>query len=240
MIELKNMSKAYQGQTVLDDLTFSVAAGEIIGIVGKSGSGKSTLLRLLNLMETPDQGTFLLDQQNTAEFSKQQTQSAKQRMGMVFQQYNLLHNLTIAENIALPLKLLGKRNDARVAELLAFIGLTAKKDTYPARLSGGEKQRVVLARALIREPEILFCDEATSSLDEENTEDVLRLLQQIHQKWPMTIFFVSHELETIQKLCQRVLVMENGRLLGDLENLPAPLSQTSGSYLEKVQRRLMQ
>lgn len=238
MYTLKHVSKEYQETISVKDISFSVTEGEIVGIVGKSGSGKSTLLRLLNLLESPSAGQLFLDGKDVSQFSKKEVQAQKQKIGMVFQQYNLLNNLSVRDNIALPLKLIGKKEEARVNELLRFVGMERKQESYPAQLSGGEKQRVALARALTRNPTVLLCDEATSSLDEENTEDVIRLLQKIHQEFPVTIFFVSHELDTVKKLCERVLVMEEGQLLGEVDNQPIDLSKNKIPYLEKVQRRL--
>lgn len=238
MYRLEHVSKVYQETTALQDISFSVEKGEIVGIVGKSGSGKSTLLRLLNLLETPSKGQLFLANKEINKLSKKAIQQQKQKIGMVFQQYNLLNNLTVKENVALPLKLIGKKDEANVMELLSFVGMNHKKDSYPAQLSGGEKQRVALARALTRNPDVLLCDEATSSLDEENTDDVIRLLQRIHEEFPVTIFFVSHELDTVKKLCERVLVMEDSRLLGVVDHQPTYLSKSDTPYLEKVKRRL--
>lgn len=238
MYRLEHVSKVYQETTALQDISFSVEKGEIVGIVGKSGSGKSTLLRLLNLLETPSKGQLFLANKEINKLSKKAIQQQKQKIGMVFQQYNLLNNLTVKENVALPLKLMGKKDEANVMELLSFVGMNHKQDSYPAQLSGGEKQRVALARALTRNPDVLLCDEATSSLDEENTDDVIRLLQRIHEEFPVTIFFVSHELDTVKKLCERVLVMEDSRLLGVVDNQPIYLSKSDTPYLEKVKRRL--
>lgn len=238
MYRLEHVSKVYQETTALQDISFSVEKGEIVGIVGKSGSGKSTLLRLLNLLEAPSKGQLFLANKEINKLSKKAIQQQKQKIGMVFQQYNLLNNLTVKENVALPLKLIGKKDEANVMELLSFVGMNHKQDSYPAQLSGGEKQRVALARALTRNPDVLLCDEATSSLDEENTDDVIRLLQRIHEEFPVTIFFVSHELDTVKKLCERVLVMEDSRLLGVVDNQPTYLSKSDTPYLEKVKRRL--
>ncbi len=240
MYRLEQVSKRYQDTTALQDISFSVGQGEIIGVVGKSGSGKSTLLRLLNLLETPSQGKLFLADKDVSKLSKKAIQQQKQKIGMVFQQYNLLNNLTVKENVALPLKLIGKKDEAKVVELLSFVGISHKEDSYPAQLSGGEKQRVALARALTRNPDVLLCDEATSSLDEENTDDVIRLLQRIHEEFPVTIFFVSHELDTVKKLCERVLVMEDSHLLGIVDNHPTQLGKNDTPYLEKVKRRLAQ
>lgn len=237
MYQLINVRKEYQGKNVLDDFSFSVRRGEFVGIVGKSGSGKSTLLRLLNLMEQPTQGKILFNQEEVTTFSKKIRQKAQKKIGMVFQQYNLLNNQTVLENVMLPLKLIGEKDTTYALELLAFVGLKNRTNEYPARLSGGEKQRVALARALVRKPEILLCDEVTSALDEEYGEEVLILLQKIHREFPLTIFFVSHDLEAVKKVCHRVLVVEEGRLLGTLENTPTLLSKGQETYFEKVKRR---
>lgn len=238
MIELKHINQTYQEKSALQDINLKINEGEIVGIVGKSGSGKSTLLKIIDLMEAPDSGEYLLDGQATADLSKKQLQQQKKQMGMVFQQFNLLRNLTVSQNVALPLKLEKRPNDAKVMELLRFVGMADKAAVYPSQLSGGEKQRVALARALVLEPKILLCDEATSSLDEENTMEVLRLLQKIHQQLQPTILFVSHELATIKELCQRVIVMEDGRIQGDLPNQPREIPENDHSYLERVERSL--
>lgn len=238
MIEVKHLSKQYVNHRALDDLSFSVAKNEILGIVGKSGSGKSTLLKLINLMETPTTGQIVIDGQSTDQLSSKQTTQYKAKIGMVFQHYNLLANKTVAQNVALPLRIVGKKETDRVASLLSFVGMGEKADAYPAALSGGEQQRVAIARALVRQPEILLCDEATSSLDEENTAAILRLLKDSHDRFGITIFFVSHDLATVKQLCERVLVLEAGHLLGTVDNQPQLATEATMSYLEKVQRRL--
>ncbi|MCH4167637.1 MAG: ATP-binding cassette domain-containing protein [Streptococcaceae bacterium] len=238
MIEVQNLSKNYPEHQALKSVSFSVTKGEILGIVGKSGSGKSTLLRMINLVEQPTNGQILIDGRLTSQLSQQEVLQFKQKIGVVFQQYNLLANKTVAANVNLPLTLLHRKDVKRIKEVLDFVGIASRSRAYPAELSGGEKQRVAIARALVRQPEILLCDEATSSLDEENTESVLRLLQRIHQEFGITIFFVSHELDTVKKLCNRVLVLEDGKLLGTVENQPEQIMPQQISYLEKVQRRL--
>lgn len=238
MIEVRHLSKQYVNHLALDDLSFSVDKNEILGIVGKSGSGKSTLLRLMNLMEIPTTGQILIDGTSTNQLSKKQVSQYKAKIGMVFQHYNLLANQTVAQNVALPLKLVGKKETDRVESLLSFVGMAEKAHVYPTDLSGGEQQRVAIARALIRQPEILLCDEATSSLDEENTAAILQLLQDSHQAFGITIFFVSHDLATVKQLCDRVLVLEAGHLLGTVHNKPQLAVESAMSYLEKVQRRL--
>lgn len=238
MYTLNHVFKTYQTTEALNDISFTVTSGEIIGVVGKSGSGKSTLLRMLNLLEVPTSGQVFIENQDSKELSKQEIRKQKQKIGMVFQQFNLLNNLTVKANVALPLKMVKQKKDDWVDELLSFVGMKHKRGSYPARLSGGEKQRVALARALVRQPDVLLCDEATSSLDEQNTDEVVKLLKKIHQEFGITVFFVSHELETVKKLCQRVLVMEEGKLLGEVENQATNIQSTDSTYLETVQRRL--
>lgn len=238
MIELVNVSKVYQETHALKNIHFSVQPGEIVGIVGKSGSGKSTLLRLLNLMEQPSEGDIRIDGRNVQTFSKKEVRQQQQQMGMVFQHYNLLENLKIYDNVALPLKLLKEKQPEKIERLLTFVDMAHKAEAYPAQLSGGEKQRVSIARALSRNPKWLLCDEATSSLDEENTESVVRLLHKTHQEFRPTIFFVSHELETVKRLCNRILVMEKGQLIGEFLNNPQQYEEEPLSYLEKVERSL--
>lgn len=238
MYQLNHVSQFYQEKMAIDDLSFSVEEGAFVGIVGKSGSGKSTLLRLLNLMESPTQGTILFHQKDVTGFSKKEKQEMQKKIGMVFQQYHLLNHKTVLENVMLPLKLIGVKDQSDALALLSFVGLSDKVKEYPVQLSGGEKQRVALARALVRKPEILLCDEVTSALDEEYGEEVLMLLQKIHREFPITIFFVSHDLNAVKKVCHRVLVLEEGRLLGTLDNTPKSLSKEQETYFEKVQRRL--
>lgn len=238
MYRLKQVSHVYGDKQAIDGLSFSVEEGEFVGIVGKSGSGKSTLLRLLNLMEAPTKGSLRVNHLEVSQFSAKEKQAWKEKIGMAFQHFNLLNNLTVAENVALPLKLIGQKNQAYVTELLAFVGLQEKMTAYPSQLSGGEKQRVSIARALVRKPEILLCDEVTSALDEEYADEVLILLQKIHQAFGLTIFFVSHDLIAVKKVCHRVLVLEEGKLQGEVLNTPVQIEADTATYFEKVQRRL--
>ena len=238
MFAVNKVGKTY-GQTVaLEDVSFQVAKGEFLGIVGKSGSGKSTLLRLLHFIEQPTSGAISFLGKEGNHFKQPELRQVKREIAMIFQQYNLLHNLTVAENVGLPLKLIGVKQPEQVQALLSFVGLADKADRFPKDLSGGEKQRVAIARALIREPTVLLCDEATSSLDEANTEDMLHLLQQVQQERDLTVIFVSHELETVKKVCNRVLVMEHGHLLGEVINQPTNLRQVEETYFDLVKRRL--
>lgn len=237
MLEAINITKRYD-RSVLDGLSFAVQPGEIVGVVGKSGSGKSTLLRLLNLIETPDSGELLFDGKRIDPLNKKQLLHAQQEIGMIFQNYNLLHNRTVFENVYLPLKLMGKSSE-KVLEMLSFVGMEDKADIYPAKLSGGEKQRVAIARALIREPKILLCDEPTSALDEDTKADVLALLQKVQQTFQPAVIFVSHELTAVRQICQRVFVLEDTVFAAEFVNQPQPIVRKESSYVDKVERSLL-
>lgn len=237
MLEAINITKRYD-RSVLDGLSFAVQPGEIVGVVGKSGSGKSTLLQLLNLIETPDNGELLFDGKRIDPLNKKQLLHAQQEIGMIFQNYNLLHNRTVFENVYLPLKLMGKSSE-KVLEMLSFVGMEDKADIYPAKLSGGEKQRVAIARALIREPKILLCDEPTSALDEDTKADVLALLQKVQQTFQPAVIFVSHELTAVRQICQRVFVLEDAVFAAEFVNQPQPIVRKESSYVDKVERSLL-
>ncbi len=157
---------------------------------------------------------------------------------MVFQHYNLLNNLNVYQNIALPLKIINAENEDRVKELIQFVGLEDKMNDYPSKLSGGEKQRVALARSLVRNPDILLCDEATSSLDENNTEEIIKMLKKINKEYSITIIFVTHELSVVKQLCEEVFVMEDGQLLDIIENKNKSIEKNTGTYLENVKRSI--
>lgn len=238
MYKLENVSKKYRGKFAVENLSFSVASGSITGIVGKSGSGKTTLLKLLNFIEKPTEGKIIFDEQEINKLSKKVIRKYKERIGMVFQHYNLLNNLNVYQNIALPLKIINAENEDRVKELIQFVGLEDKMNDYPFKLSGGEKQRVALARSLVRNPDILLCDEATSSLDENNTEEIIKMLKKINKEYSITIIFVTHELSVVKQLCEEVFVMEDGQLLDIIENKNKSIEKNTGTYLENVKRSI--
>ncbi|WHI60330.1 ATP-binding cassette domain-containing protein [Mammaliicoccus lentus] len=238
MYKLENVSKKYRGKFAVENLSFSVASGSITGIVGKSGSGKTTLLKLLNFIEKPTEGKIIFDEQEINKLSKKVIRKYKERIGMVFQHYNLLNNLNVYQNIALPLKIINAENEDRVKELIQFVGLEDKMNDYPSKLSGGEKQRVALARSLVRNPDILLCDEATSSLDENNTEEIIKMLKKINKEYSITIIFVTHELSVVKQLCEEVFVMEDGQLLDIIENKNKSIEKNTGTYLENVKRSI--
>lgn len=238
MYKLENVSKKYNDKFAVKNFSLTVEPGSITGIVGKSGSGKSTLLKILNFIEQPTEGEIIFEDKEINHVSKKIIRKYKEKIGMVFQNYNLLNNLNVYQNIALPLKIINKEDKHKVNELIEFVGLEDKINSYPAQLSGGEKQRVALARSLVRNPDILLCDEATSSLDEHNTEIIIKMLKNINKEFNITIIFVTHELNVVKQLCEQVCVMEDGQLLDIIENRTKSVEQDTGSYLENVKRSI--
>ncbi|SAX94547.1 ABC transporter ATP-binding protein [Klebsiella quasipneumoniae] len=216
-IEFAGISKAYpNGVQALQDIDLTIRQGEIFGIIGRSGAGKSTLLRLFNRLESADSGEMFIHGESTVRYSTRQLRDLRRRVAMIFQHFNLMATKTVAQNIALPLKMAGipaGERQRRGTEMLELVGLSALRDSYPARLSGGQKQRTGIARALVTQPEILLCDEATSALDPENTLSVLTLLKEINQRLGLTIVLITHEMEVIRTLCDRVSVLEGGRIV---------------------------
>lgn len=196
-------------------MSLEVKAGSIHGIIGPSGAGKSTLLRLINLLERPDQGTVSVNGKLLTELPDKELRQERQRIGMIFQQFNLVANATVSRNVAIPLELAGMPRAGRmqrVLECLRFVGLEDKADQYPARLSGGQRQRVAIARALANSPKLLLCDEPTSALDPGTTADILEVLRHINEVLGVTIVIVTHEMDVIKHICSDVSVMENGRI----------------------------
>src|SRR5690625_1990237 len=206
MIQLKGISKTFGGTRAVHALTnvdLQIPQGKIFGIIGPSGAGKSTLLRCINLLEEPDTGEVWVDNMRLDTLSSAELRQARQKMGMIFQHFNLLTSRTVAENIAFPLEIAGvpaKERQRKVANLLEIVGLADKAQAYPAQLSGGQKQRVGIARALANDPQVLLCDEATSALDPETTKSVLKLLQSINQRLGLTIVLITHEMPVIQEI----------------------------------------
>lgn len=216
MIKIKHVSKVYGDLRAVDQVNLTIKKGEIFGIVGYSGAGKSTLLRCLNLLEEPTKGKIYVDGKDLTSLSNQEIRVERQNMGMIFQHFHLISAKTVYENIAFALKVAGKKKNEiseRVAELLEMVGLEDWRDHYPAQLSGGQKQRVGIARALANEPKVLLCDEPTSALDPTTTESILDLLHEINQRLGITIVIITHEMEVVQKICDRLAVMENGRVI---------------------------
>lgn len=224
------------------DVSLTIQKGEIFGIIGFSGAGKSTLLRLVNLLESPSNGSISIQGEDLSSFSAKEVRKLRRRIGMIFQNFNLFTSRTVAGNIAYPLKLAGKPKGeikARVDELLQFVGLTDKANDYPEQLSGGQKQRVGIARALANSPDILICDEATSALDPDTTNEILRLLKKVNKDLGITILLITHEMNVIQTICDRVAVMENGEVIESgnvFETFTDPQHPTTKRFIQSVQQ----
>src|SRR5471032_931824 len=218
MIVVEQVSKTYaDGQpAALDKVSLQIADGSIFGIVGRSGAGKSTLLRCLNLLERPTSGRILMDGQDLTLLSDKQLRQQRQRIGMIFQGFNLLHSRNVADNVAVPLEIAGQpkaERVARVKELLELVGLSDKAQAFPSQLSGGQKQRVGIARALAARPDYLLSDEATSALDPETTESILALLRSINQQLGLTIVMITHELNVVKSICDHAALLSAGKVL---------------------------
>ena len=206
----KNVSRA------LNHVSFEVNKGDICGLIGFSGAGKSTLLRMVNELETPTEGDVEVLGHSLKNTKGKKLRDIRKHIGMIFQEFNLLESKTVFDNVAIALKLNGESKDyiqQRVTTLLEFVGLSDKKDSYPYELSGGQKQRVGIARALATKPEILLCDEATSALDPDTTESILNLLSKINKELQVTILFVTHTIRVVQKICNKVAILEHGNLV---------------------------
>ena len=215
MIEIRNLAKTYHGAegnfTAVKNINLTINDGDIFGIIGLSGAGKSTLVRCINLLEVPTEGDVLVDGKSMLSLSRRELLAARQKIGMIFQGFNLLSQRTALDNITFPLEIAGvKRAQAvkRARELLDMVGLADKERSYPSQLSGGQKQRVAIARALATEPHVLLCDEATSALDPTTTVQILDLLREINQRLGVTIVVITHEMRVIEKICNRVAVID--------------------------------
>ena len=224
MIEVSNLKKIIKDKVILEDISLSIKEGEVFGIVGHSGAGKSTLLRCLNGLESYEEGSIKINGEKIDELSKKQLRILRKDLGMIFQSFNLLKRKNVFQNIALPLEIWGmSKNEInnRVKELLKLVDLEDKAYVKPNSLSGGQKQRVAIARALALEPKILLCDEATSALDPKTNKDILNLLENINKKLGITIVVVTHQMEVIKEICERVAIMDKGEIksLGSSEEL---------------------
>ena len=219
-IEFREITKIFKQKKArvkaLDHVSMTIEPGEIVGIIGYSGAGKSTLVRMINGLDTPSAGELLLDGTNIVGMSEKKLRGIRRNIGMIFQQFNLMNSRTAAGNIEYPLQLqgVGKQERAkRVQELLDFVGLGDKGKSYPEQLSGGQKQRVGIARALATNPSLLLADEATSALDPTTTQEVLDLLRQVNKEFGITIVVITHEMEVVRSIADKVAVMENGRVV---------------------------
>ncbi|MCL2255635.1 MAG: ATP-binding cassette domain-containing protein [Firmicutes bacterium] len=217
---IKNLSKVFKTSKgplqVLNDVSFEIKQGEIFGIIGLSGAGKSTLIRCLNMIEKPTSGDIDFDGRNLTKLKERELAKIRQGIGMIFQQFNLFRQKTVLKNVYFPLEVARNKNDetkAKARELLELVGLSEKTNEYPATLSGGQKQRVAIARAIVNQPKVLLCDEPTSALDPETTQEILRLLREINQKFGITVIIITHEMSVIKETCNSVAVLDAGKLV---------------------------
>ena len=220
MISIEHLTKTFNHRgreiTALDDVSLTVERGDIFGVVGESGAGKSTLIRCVNRLETPTSGHILIDGTDITTLGGSALRRARQNIGMIFQGFNLLDSRTVAGNVALPLEVIGlprRERNARVAELLELVGLSHRAGSRPARLSGGQKQRVGIARALAGSPDLLLSDEATSALDPQTTATILDLLKRLNRELGLTILLITHEMDVVKRICNRVALLEDGRIV---------------------------
>ena len=244
MIELSSVSKTFLGKTqqehveALRDVSLSIKQGEVFGIIGYSGAGKSTLVRVINLLERPDLGRVMMGGQDLTAMNPRELRQARRKIGMIFQHFSLLPSRTVSGNIAFPLKYTGLSKEeiqAKVTTLLNLVELSDKASAYPSQLSGGQKQRVAIARALAADPRVLLCDEATSALDPQTTLSILRLLKKVNEQLGITIVIITHEMAVIKEICDRVAVMEGGRVveLGTVfEVFASPREEITRRFIE--------
>lgn len=228
MIELKNVDVQFETKErvvhAVRDVSINVEQGDIFGIVGYSGAGKSTLVRTINLLQRPTKGTVRVSNQQLLDLDSKELRQARKRIGMIFQHFNLMNARTVSGNVYYALRsssLSKEEKKAKVTELLELVELSDKAESYPSQLSGGQKQRVGIARALANDPEILLCDEATSALDPKTTTSILKLLKDLNEKLDLTIVIITHEMEVIKEICNRVAVMEDGYVIeqGDIVSI---------------------
>lgn len=244
MIKVSNLEKEYkiEGNTfkAVDGVSFEVKKGEVFGIIGLSGAGKSTLVRCLNRLEEPTSGTIDINGVTLNDLGNKELLEARKNIGMIFQDFNLFNQSTVYENIAYPLEIIGldkKEIENNVEELLEFVDLQDKKNAYPSEISGGQKQRVAIARALATRPKLLLSDESTSALDPANTEQILKLLKDSVEKYDMTIVLITHQMEVAKNICDRIAVMENGKIIecDTVENIfNFPKTERTKSFIKSL------
>ncbi|MGO2361137.1 MAG: methionine ABC transporter ATP-binding protein [Brachybacterium tyrofermentans] len=242
MIEFQNVAKTFlQGRSVvtaLEGINLTIAENEMFGVVGESGSGKSTLLRLINHLEAPTSGTVLVGGEDLSTLPPRAQRARRRGIGMVFQQFNLLGNSTVLDNVSMPLRLQGRRGRDTAMQMLEFVHMAGHRDKHPSRLSGGEKQRVAIARALVTRPQILLADEPTSALDSGHTDEVMSVLRDVRAEFRTTIVLVSHELDVIKTSCDRAAVLEGGHLEALIDVTPPPPRERTGSYADRAREHL--
>ncbi|MFY9140070.1 MAG: methionine ABC transporter ATP-binding protein [Thermacetogeniaceae bacterium] len=247
MIEVKHLTKIYKTPSqeilALDDVSLQVEDGEIFGIIGLSGAGKSTLIRCINMLEKPTSGTVIINGVEITALEPHELRTARQKIGMIFQHFNLLSSRNVFDNVMFPLEIAGvpkKEAAERVMELLELVGLADKADAYPAQLSGGQKQRVGIARALANSPQLLLSDEATSALDPQTTRSILGLLKDINKRFNLTILLITHDMNVIKEICDRVAVIDESRIVEVgrvIDIFSNPQTATSRSFINTVVKR---
>lgn len=242
MIEIKRVSKTYNVNNkafkALDDVSLTIESGKVFGVIGYSGAGKSTLIRLVNQLTKQDYGDVIIDGVIINQLDELALRKQRQKIGMIFQHFNLLWSRTVLDNVIFPLevsKYNKQKRKEKALEVLKLVGLDDKQNSYPSQLSGGQKQRVAIARALVNDPTILLCDEATSSLDPETTDDILELLLKINKKLKITMLIISHEMHAIQKICDDIAVIDNGKIVEQQsvkELFSNPKHKTTKKFIE--------
>lgn len=243
MIELKHISKVYEGAVrveALKDINLTVGEGEIFGVIGQSGAGKSTLIRCINMLESPTSGEVIVDGVDLTKLNKAELREQRKHIGMIFQHFNLLSSRTVYDNVAFPLELQGMSKEEikeRIMPILEIVKLTDRLDNYPSQLSGGQKQRVGIARALASNPKVLLCDEATSALDPQTTKSILALLKDINRRLNLTIVLITHEMQVIKEICDRVAVIEGGTILEEgavVDVFTSPKEATTREFVSAI------
>lgn len=240
MIKIQAVNKVFKTKdsefSAVQNVSLEIDQGDVFGIIGFSGAGKSTLLRMINLLESPDQGDIQIQGQSLLALNKKQLLALRKSIGMIFQHFNLLTNRTALENIELPLEFSGVARKQRreiALRYLEVVDLLDKKDSYPSQLSGGQKQRVAIARAIVTSPKILLCDEPTSAVDPQTKASILQYLAKINQQFGITIVIVTHEMQLVHQICNRVAVMEQGQLVEQF-NLAEPILAAPKSIISKI------
>lgn len=248
MIKIEHLSKQFingkDSFLAVNDVNININQGEIFGIIGLSGAGKSTLLRCINRLEEPTEGQIIIEGVDLTKANKIDLRRERKEIGMIFQHFNLLLQKTVYENIAFPLKLenMDKSEiDNRVNQLLEYVDLVDKKDAFPSQLSGGQKQRVAIARAIANNPKILLSDEGTSALDPKTTKSILKLLNKIRKELGITIVLITHQMEVVKDICDRVAIMENGEVIEEntVEKLfREPKTKTAQTFINSMQTNI--
>ncbi|XOQ16986.1 MAG: D-methionine transport system ATP-binding protein [Sporanaerobacter sp.] len=248
LIRVENLSKVYKNNNeevyALKNINLEINSGEIFGIIGLSGAGKSTLIRCLNRLEEPTEGKIFIDDTEITNLNKKDLRNIRSEIGMIFQHFNLLSSKNVYENIAFPLELEGKNKkeiNERVKTLLRYVDLEDKKLSYPSQLSGGQKQRVAIARALANNPKLLLSDEGTSALDPKTTKSILQLLNRIRKEFGLTIVLITHQMEVIKDICDRVAIIENGEIieLDTVEEVFAnPKTKTASEFVSNLKTNI--